>query len=123
MTHYSLDMLLDNLLICDGADFARRHGCTKHEAQAFLTHGTLPSGWQKPRSALFRLAAAVSIAEFTAPTEPIPGTYHDHDHDAAWPAECEVCRGPIRQGFGNFCSDAHRKIMMGEPTMQEQASN
>ena len=87
-----------------------------------------------PRTALFRLAEALSIAEFTkrapTPTEEQDmadcapeGTYHDHDHDADWPAECEVCRGPIRQGFGNFCSDAHRKIIDGEPTMQEQALN
>ena len=47
--------------------------------------------------------------------------YHAHDQDADHPAECEVCGAPTRQGFGNYCSDAHRKIMDGTPTMQDQA--
>ena len=134
MSRYSLDYLLDSLMVLTDAEFEARHATTKAEARAFVTHGTLPNGWRNPRSALFRLAAANAIAEY-ARTGPTPteeqdmadcapeGTYHDHDHDADWPAECEVCRGPIRQGFGNFCSDAHRKIIDGEPTMQEQALN
>ena len=85
----------------------------------------------QPRTALFRLAAALSIAEFTAPTDPLdPRTvrgFHairpadDIAPELDWPATCFVCDGPTRSGYGNYCSEAHRKLDQREPTMQEQA--
>ena len=130
MSRFSLDYLLDSMLTLDDAQFATRHLCTKNEARQFIEGGIVPESWRSTRAMLFRMAGAVAIAEAMKPevtdetADCAPeGTYHDHDHDADWPAECEVCRGPIRQGFGNFCSDAHRKIMMGEPSVTEQMAD
>lgn len=72
-----------------------------------------------PRTALFRLAAALAVAEFvqhdTRPADAIaPALYY--------PAECEVCGLPPMQG-SLYCSETHRQIVEGEPTMQDLALN
>ena len=82
MSRYSLDYLRDSMMTLDAAEFLQRHGCTQQEAQAFITTGALPNGWQKPRSTLFRLAAALSIAEFVK-REPTPEQEQDMAECAA----------------------------------------
>lgn len=69
-----------------------------------------------PRSALFRLAAAVAIAEY--------GTsllWDDrHDTRAAdgiaprlhYPSECEVCLSPTARGSA-YCGEECERIMLG----------
>jgi len=37
------------------------------------------------------------------------------------PPVCEVCGGPTRQGYGNYCSTAHRRIVEGIPSPEEIA--
>ena len=98
------------------------------QARELLRHAAgLPAALvpPTPRSALFRLAAAKAIADFTAPTEPLTNTntgYHAHDHDADHPALCEVCQRPTRQG-SVYCSDACERIITGELSHAEQMAD
>ena len=119
MKNMTLDGLLDDLLTCTDADFELRNVCTKREVQAYLDAGTLPNGWQKPRSVLFKMVAALAIAEYTDTSTRPADSVADFCY---MPSECPVCDGPSMQG-SIYCSERCRKIQEGEPTMQELASN
>ena len=121
MKNMTLDGLIDDLLTCTDADFELRNVCTKREAQAYLDSGTLPNGWQKPRSVLFRFAAALAIQAFVTPDCAPEGTYHAHDHDADYPSLCEVCGASAM--VGNYCSERCRKIQEGELSHAEQMAD